>query len=64
MEPVPEFICKVCGSTMLPQQAYQVCNHKHSYTGLENNMSVQNTSLRQYIGLADLFGMFVFEDRN
>lgn len=49
---------------MLPQQSYQVCNHKHSYTGLENNMSVQNTSLRQYIGLADLFGMFVFEDRN
>ena len=36
MEPVPEFICKVCGSTMLPHEAYQVWNREHSHTGLEN----------------------------
>lgn len=47
MESAPEFICKVCGNTMLAQETYQVWNHKQCHT--RNKQSRRSKHFTQII---------------
>ena len=52
MEHVPEYICKLCGSSFPPQDVYQVWNHKHSCT-CQNNKQLYYAVLIKFV--LDLF---------